>query len=197
MAHNEISSSSSCSWYFVAYTFDTTLGVLLTVLLHRLVVHQAKALLRISGMGKVESLPDTMQNEGTKLLPGESNYKESVLDAIADCGNYGSPVKFKNWIVQTLEWSTCVVIARTLCGLSVFLLAPTLQGVAHGLDNAFSGHPTLLLFFVMVCCPLLMNGMQLLLQDSVLKANLRVGGRSREGELAQLQGPVEGRRDDS
>ena len=166
------------------------------MLLHRLVVHQAKALLRPSSMEKVESLPETMQNDGTKLLPRESNYKESVLDAIADCGNYGSPIKFKYWIVQTLEWSICVVIARALCGLSVFLLAPTLQGVAHGLDNAFTGHPTLLLFFVMVCCPLLMNGMQLLLQDSVLKANLRVASWSGGGELVRLQDPAEGRRDD-
>lgn len=32
--------------------------------------------------------------------------------------------------------------------------------VAEALDSAFSGHPTLLLFFVMAMCPLCMNLLQ-------------------------------------
>lgn len=178
VAHSEISVSSSCSWYFVAYTFDTTVGVLLTLLLHHLVIHQAKSWRSVS-QEEVTTLPEALQNDRTKLMPegedhstGRREHKETVSSMVADCGNYGSPINPRKWAVQTIEWSTCVVIARAFCGLCVLLLAPALQGLALGLDNAFAGHPTLLLFFVMVCCPLIMNGTQLLLQDAVLKANL-------------------------
>ena len=53
--------------------------------------------------------------------------------------------------------------------------------------------PTLLLFFVMICCPLAMNAVQLLIQDTVLKwrrgsgAPVSGGGTVAGGELMQRQ----------
>lgn len=44
--------------------------------------------------------------------------------------------------------------------LQVVLLGTMLIHIAQGLDAAFAGHPTLLLFFVMICCPLCMNMIQ-------------------------------------
>lgn len=50
------------------------------------------------------------------------------------------------------------------------LLADGLTGWAAGrLDAAFAGHPTRLLFFVMICGPLAMNLIQAWIQDQVLR----------------------------
>ena len=42
----------------------------------------------------------------------------------------------------------------------VVLLGPLLLGISRALDRAFAGHPTLLLFSVMIACPLCMNMVQ-------------------------------------
>ena len=53
---------SQCAWYFVAFTFDTTLGVAIALWLHTAAVNAAKRLTR-----------------------GEPH--SSVLMSIAECGN--------------------------------------------------------------------------------------------------------------
>jgi len=49
------------------------------------------------------------------------------------------------------------------------------MGVALGIDRLFAGHPISELFFVMICCPLLMNAGQLVVQDLVLRARTVAG----------------------
>lgn len=56
-----------------------------------------------------------------------------------------------------------------MCGSVVITAAPVLAHVAATLDAAFHGHPTLLLYFVMVACPVLMNTGQAWVQDQFLK----------------------------
>lgn len=71
--------------------------------------------------------------------------------------------------MQLAQFSACVVVARMLCGAVVIIAAPLLVHTAATLDSAFHGHPTLLLFFVMVACPVLMNTGQACIQDQFLK----------------------------
>lgn len=48
---------------------------------------------------------------------------------------------------------------RIVC-LQVFMLRGLLIHIARALDSVFRGHPFALLYFVMLCCPLLMNLLQ-------------------------------------
>ena len=57
---------------------------------------------------------------------------------------------------------------------------PLLHAIADDIDVLFTGHPTFLLYSVMICCPLLMNAAQLLVQDALLKA--RGGGEDGGGD---------------
>ena len=40
------------------------------------------------------------------------------------------------------------------------MLRSLLIHIARGLDATFRGHPVAMLYFVMICCPLLMNILQ-------------------------------------
>ena len=62
---------SECAWYFVAFTFDTTLGVAIALGLHSAAVTAAKWLSREEPQG-------------------------SPWISIAECGNYGAPVRAKS-----------------------------------------------------------------------------------------------------
>jgi hypothetical protein len=152
--HATKTAASECAWYFVAFTFDTTIGVALTMFFHKKIVGYLNSSL-------ITPLPLPSANEDWRT-------------AVVDCGTYGDdPPLVRRWALQAGEWSLCVVAARAVCGGVVALLTPLLQTVASGLDSIFGDHPTILLFFVMICCPLLMNAAQLLIQDAILKGRQR------------------------
>lgn len=65
--------ASECSWYFVQYNFDNTMGVTLTILLHSAIVSIAKSY--------INPLP-------TKDSPDD---RLSLVEIIAYCGTYGTP----------------------------------------------------------------------------------------------------------
>ena len=188
--HATAAAASECSWYFVAFSFDTTIGVALTMLLHRTVLLQLRKDLSLANLGsnERESWHDAITDA---LPPPEQN--ESWKAAIVDCGQYGDPPILRRWGLQAAEWSFCVVIARALCGGIVAILASSLGIIAEGLDALFNGHPTLLLFFVMICCPLLMNAAQLLIQDAILKGRQRgAGAEAVVGLSDAARGPLLG-----
>lgn len=178
VVHAVSSTASQCAWYAVAFTFDTTLGVALTLLLHSAILKRLAVEAKDLPENHVssDSLPDLQQHEGTTR-------QESWRAAIAACGNYGDPPSMRRWGLQAAEWAVCVVAARAMCGGAVVALSPALEAAAAALDALFAGHPTLLLFAVMVACPLLMNAAQLLLQD----AGLRGRGRGAAAETAEPQ----------
>lgn len=173
-AHHESGAASQCAFYFFAYTFDTSLGVLLTILLHRGALHIAVLF---------------QQRKGSSSgLAAGSTLAEPWYEALLQCGNYalvpGGPLSLRRWALQMGEWVACVVLARACIGTSVVLLSSVLVWLAEGLDAAFAENPTLLLFFVMIACPLAMNALQLLIQDAVLKWRQGASGRGqRNGEL--------------
>jgi hypothetical protein len=153
--------ASECAWYFVAFTFDTTIGVALTMVLHKAILRQLRNQKGLCHDDNANAFP-------IDALPPPTEH-ESWKVAIIDCGQYGDPPIVRRWALQATEWSLCVIAARVLCGGIVALLSPLLQAIAATLDSIFDGHPTILLFFVMICCPLLMNAAQLLIQDAILK----------------------------
>eukprot|EP00873_Tetraselmis_striata_P040486 jgi/Tetstr1/460750/TSEL_005935.t1 len=133
-------SPSECAWYFVVFTADTSLGVALAIGLHNAMLRCARRW-------------------------GDAGGKRSELaQAIAECGQYGSPVELWRWAAQ----------------MAVLLTARVLKYIALVLDIVFSGHPTLLLFFVMVACPLGMNLIQAWIQDAFLKHKEGTGSPSSE-----------------
>jgi len=145
---------SDCAWYLVAFTFDTTLGLALAIGFHTLALNAAK------------------HNAGHSRFAAR----------VAECGSYGTPPQWTHLWPQLVEWITAVVVARFVCGSVVFMLRGLLIHIARALDSVFRGHPFALLYFVMLCCPLLMNLLQAIIQDMALKWKKSHGGREEAGE---------------
>lgn len=144
--------ASECAWYFVVFTVDTTVGVACAVYLHKLVVWSAQRLSK--------SLP-----EG----PAVTDCLARLCQHVIQVGSYGEPISYTRWFYQLLVWVFATIVGRVVCGALVLLAAHQLQYISIFLDTLFEGHPALLLFFVMVTCPLLMNLAQAWIQDHVLK----------------------------
>lgn len=70
--------------------------------------------------------------------------------------------------LQAAEFTACVATARAICGAAIWALQAPLTRVAAAIDHVFAGHPVLLLYGVMICCPLLMNLAQAWVQDVYL-----------------------------
>ena len=62
--------TSECAWYFVAYTFDTTLGVTLAIVLHNAAVRGAQQL---------QESAESFEPTGIRMWAA----------VIAKCGDYG------------------------------------------------------------------------------------------------------------
>ncbi|KAI7837995.1 hypothetical protein COHA_008177 [Chlorella ohadii] len=169
--HSATAATSECSWYFMAFTFDTTLGLLFTILLHKAALAGAAWYGRREAqrLGSEELQPAMWPSSSGDGGSSSSNLGDRWFEVLQACGHYGDPPSYRRWGIQLAEWVACVVLARAMCGTIVVLLGSALVHVAQGLDRLFEGHPTLLLYTVMVCCPLLMNLCQALIQDLVLK----------------------------
>lgn len=96
----------------------------------------------------------------------------------SNVGCAGDPVNKSVFCVQLFEFTIAVIIARAACGSLIILFRHQLIHVAAELDRAFRGYPNILLLFVMVTCPLLMNLLQALVQDTVLKRKHQPGKSS-------------------
>lgn len=190
----EESNTSECSWYFVVYTIDTTIGVSLSIFLHRMNIRWTQWLQQ----SRYERLQPESSSNGTWNYDVERRW----FDYIATCGNYGNPPSFKPWFWQMGEWTLVTVIARAFCGtLVIFLGRYGLVSAAGLLDKIFKDRPDLLLLFVMVMCPILMNLVQAWVQDAVLKwRRFREGARSQsfvENEVEVIEIVNEGWSDSS
>lgn len=178
IAHNSVDAgaSSECGWYAVAFVFDTTVGLLLTICLHKAALRAAHwyGERHSQRYGQPLQLETADGGGGTTVAAAAG---EPWFAALQLCGNYGDPPSYRRWSIQLGEWVGCVVLARVLCGTLVLLLGQLLVHVAQGLDGLFTGHPTAELYVVMICCPLLLNICQALIQDLVLKWRARGGAK--------------------
>lgn len=153
-AHHYATSSSECGWYLVVYGIDTTIGVSCAILFHKLIVFVAKY---------------QSQDKQQKARSGEPEDKEDIWDNLVEMGNYGDPIKYSRWGIQTVSWVSCTIVSRIICGILVVSTINYLQVAAAGLDTLFAGHPDILLFFVMVGIPVFMNVLLAWIVDQVLK----------------------------
>ncbi len=141
---------NECSWYFVAFTFDTTCGVLVGYVLLNILQQAAK-------------------KHGWTSLQATGNYRRDA-NAMSKAGqnlvNRGwcaDGVDGSVWLNQMLSWCLITLIARAIIGAVLYLLKGTvvLQGIAKGVASGFNCHPEVLLVLVMLGCPLGMNALQL------------------------------------
>eukprot|EP00892_Ulva_mutabilis_P001099 jgi/Ulvmu1/10990/UM007_0170.1 len=195
--------TSECSWYFVTFSVDTTLGVVLVLTMHNACVRIAKGQVQKRASScqsewstsDEEEMADDMEKHltGLRLLTTTRYDSLWIYESIADCGDYGTPPNAMRWAVQLAQFTACVIAARILCGAAVITSSPLLAHVAASLDTAFRGHPSLLLYFVMVACPVLMNTGQAWVQDQFLKWGSWDQAGSGGGGVAA--GPLRGRED--
>lgn len=154
--------ASECSWYFIVYSVDTSIGVTLTIILHNLVTSTARRIQRNSY--------SRLQAETNPVAAWGHVVNQRWFDYLARCGYYGDPPALKPWIWQIGEWTLVTIVARALCASLVILLGRYgLVNAANFIDDLFAGHPKLLLLFVMVMCPVFMNIAQAFIQDAVLR----------------------------
>ena len=132
--------TDQCAWYFVSYFMDTLLGVGLAYLLLRFLTH----------------------------LANKYNWQ-----ALLESGNYGNldnnKLVLKYWSSQLLSWILIIFISRIFTGLVLYIFRSGFANVANGISTIFKNNPKLLLLFVMVICPGIMNLIQVWIQDNILK----------------------------
>ena len=147
----KVHGASECSWYLVLFSVDTMAGTGLTYLLH-------------TGVMKLASMYVSMLGQNVTHL-------RSICETLITCGYYGDPPSLRKWAWQSLEWTLCVLLARLICAILVFILGPTvLVYISAFVDDLFGSHGTLQLYTVMIIYPLLMNSAQALIQDAILRA---------------------------
>jgi hypothetical protein len=86
-------------------------------------------------------------------------------------GNYGTPVSYKIWGLQTTIWAGIVLISRLMCGLIIYILQDILTPLSSSIYKPFDSVPDLFLVLVMIVCPLIINIFVMWIQDNFLKSN--------------------------
>lgn len=111
--------TSQCSWYFVTFSVDTTLGVVLVLIMHKVCVRIAKGVVQkwaISCQSEWSSSDeDDMAEDMEQYLTGRrlhiTAHTDSRLlyESIADCGNYGTPPSALRWTIQVRKTPPCLL----------------------------------------------------------------------------------------
>ena len=103
------STTSNCSWYFVIYSVDSTLGMVLVLAAHEGCLRLARARLRMVVQQEALGTDLEVLNSNSNSPPparrsslcGEAGKRyQWVFEYIADCGEYGDPPDFFKWAVQ-------------------------------------------------------------------------------------------------
>lgn len=101
--------TSECSWYFVVFSVDTTLGIMLVITMHNSCVRMAKQQLHkdCSGMSEWSSSDDEEMADDMEQQLTSQRHRTSrrvdwpwVYESIADCGSYGTPPSVAKWAIQ-------------------------------------------------------------------------------------------------
>ena len=117
----------------MAFSFDTTLGLALTIGLHRAALAGARWYgARRGGSAGAAHAHSGADEAGEPAAPGGSASAAATpwWQVLQACGSYGEPPSVRRWALQAAEWVACVVAARALCGTLVVLLGPALAHVA-------------------------------------------------------------------
>lgn len=102
--------TSECSWYFITFSVDTTLGVVLVLSMHSACVHMAKRQVQKQASSCTSewssSDDEDMAEDMEQQLTGQRLHASNRLDlhwvyeSIAECGSYGNPPCPYKWVVQ-------------------------------------------------------------------------------------------------
>mmetsp|Transcript_32949 Transcript_32949/g.57790 ORF Transcript_32949/g.57790 Transcript_32949/m.57790 type:complete len:150 (-) Transcript_32949:3577-4026(-) len=130
-----------CVWYFINLVLDTTVGVLLAIIM----------------LEAVELCAYKMAWH--KLRSG--NYYDTESFEI-DLGA---------WAMQLMVWGSIVSLAKWLVVVVMTFYTTQLSKIGHSALNSLMGNPQLELFVVMVAVPLCLNCIQFWVQDNFLKSN--------------------------
>lgn len=117
----------------MAFSFDTTLGLALTIALHRAALAGARRFgARRAASGHALAPSAAQDKAGTPAPPGGDAAAGGAAcwEVLQACGDYGEPPSVRRWALQAAEWVACVVAARVLCGTLVVLLGGALAHVA-------------------------------------------------------------------
>lgn len=90
------------------------------------------------------------------------------LDLIS--GNYGNPVSYKIWGIQAIIWSGIILIARIICGLTIYILQNQLVSLSDFIYQPFCNEPDMFLVMVMIICPMMINIFVMWIQDNFIKS---------------------------
>lgn len=132
--------TSECSWYLIAFTLDTTFGVLVGYLLIRLCAYVGEKFPCVSALKET------------------GNYQTDERD-----------IDYSIWGKQLFVWCIITVVARMgVLGIMLWAKHP-LTAVAAVVAQEFACRPRTLLWLVMLAGPVTMNIIQLWVQDQFLK----------------------------
>ncbi|CAD7703250.1 unnamed protein product [Ostreobium quekettii] len=182
VASTDAAKTSECSWYFVVYVIDNTLGVALALMLHHLFVKYANN-------RKKQRVPWAHTLRDGLLLPAtevscQVAERPGFCEIVAACGYYGHPPSCAWWGIQLSEFLTAVFLSRCVTGGLVFLTKSYgLKQTAALIDRWFHGHPVALLFTVLIFVPLVANVAQAIIKDTILKSRLLL--KTFSGEVAR------------
>lgn len=97
IAHRATTAASQCAWYFVAFSFDTSLGLGLAISLHRAALRGAawwEERQRHAG-----STASYTRHGGL----GGGSLVEPWYEALRHCGDYGDPPSLRRWGLQLVR----------------------------------------------------------------------------------------------
>jgi len=85
-------------------------------------------------------------------------------------GNYGNPISYKIWGIQAIIWSGIVLIARIICGITIYILQNQLISLSSVIYEPFENDPDMFLVLVMIICPMMINIIVMWIQDNFIKS---------------------------
>ncbi|KAG9407002.1 hypothetical protein AC1031_001626 [Aphanomyces cochlioides] len=147
---SEENSTDECAMYFINFTLDTSIGVILNWLFLRLLVLLARRF-KWTALQTPGDYGDPIRVRYFTLTSPSNSFNSSV------------------WIIQLLAWLIIIVSAKLVIGRCIILFQHSLIEFAHWMFQPLEQHPRVELVLVMVACPCLMNALQFWVQDSFLK----------------------------
>lgn len=131
-----------CVWYFINFCLDTTVGVVISLLM----------------LEAVEMV--ALKMSWQKLRSGNYYDNESL------------EIDLGAWAMQLMLWGSIVSFTKWLVLVVMTFYPAKLSLIGHAALQGLAGNPELELFMVMVIVPTVLNCMQFWVQDNFLKASV-------------------------
>jgi hypothetical protein len=137
-----VTNTNECAWYFVSYSCDTIFGVALGYLFLKLVIYYSKKFNYIR-----------LSQNGNYRIHGRTTARDITI----------------TWLLQISVWLLIILFSRLFVALILWIGQDLFSIVAQWIASLFEGNPHLLLLFVMIICPGIMNICQAWIIDNILK----------------------------